>query len=362
MDPLLDTAPCGFASFADDGTLLEVNTTLAAILGHPRVELLGWHIQKILTPGARVFYHTHIFPLLKMRGVAEEIFLALQTREGEEVQVLMHAVRRERDGAFASDAVFMRMKQRFQYEDELLEARRVADRANAAKAKFLSMMSHDLRTPLTSISGNAALLAGGVHGSLNFDQADAVARIREACDEQVRMINDILAFAQLESGRVSVRPVPVRVTDAVARAERLIRVRVEEAGLAFTAEACGEVAVEADADRLQQVLLNLFTNAIKFTERGGRIAVACARDGERVLIRIADSGVGIPGDQLERIFDPFVQLEQQPADASQRGVGLGLAISRELVHAMQGELTAESAPGEGSVFTVSLPAAVPVSR
>ncbi|HEX2060461.1 MAG TPA: HAMP domain-containing sensor histidine kinase [Thermoanaerobaculia bacterium] len=362
MDPLLDNAPCGFASFADDGTLLEVNLTLAELVGHPRVELQGWHIQKILTPGSRVFYHTHIFPLLKMRGVAEEIFLPLQTREGEEVQVLMHAVRRERGGAFASDAVFVRMRQRFRYEEELLEARRVADRANAAKAKFLSMMSHDLRTPLTSISGNAALLAAGVHGELNAEQADAVARIREGCEEQLRMINDILSFAQLESGRVSVRVEPVRVIDAVARAERLIRVRVDEAGLSLTTASCDELAVHADADRLQQVLLNLLTNAIKFTARGGTIAVTCARDGERVLIRVADSGVGIPRDQLERIFDPFVQLEHQPADPTQRGVGLGLAISRDLVRAMHGELHAESTPDVGSVFTIALPAAVPVSR
>jgi signal transduction histidine kinase len=181
--------------------------------------------------------------------------------------------------------------------------------------------------------------------------------ITAACHDQMRLINDILAFAQLDSGRVAVQLSAVPAHAAIDRAATLLRLRAEEAGLKLSIESCERsLAVHADADRLQQVLLNLLTNAIKFTPAGGNVTVACACEGEQVRIRICDTGVGIPQEQLERIFDPFVQLEHQPDDPSHRGVGLGLAISRELTRAMEGELTAESTPGGGSVFTVTLAA------
>ena len=221
------------------------------------------------------------------------------------------------------------------------------------------MMSHDLRTPLTAISGLGDLMAAGVHGPVTDEQRDALGRMKEASRELLRMINDILSFAQLEYGRVEVKPEPVRVADALARAEMLVRLRVESSGLSLRFSGCDGEVVSADADKLQQILLNLLTNAIKFTPRGGAISVGCERDGERVRIRVADTGIGIPADELRNIFEPFVQLGQQSDDVSQGGVGLGLAISRELARAMGGELTAESTAGEGSVFTVELPAVLP---
>ncbi|HEX8616701.1 MAG TPA: HAMP domain-containing sensor histidine kinase [Thermoanaerobaculia bacterium] len=358
MDSLLNTAPCGFVSFTDEGTMREVNATLGELLGYTRFELEGWHLQKILPPGGRVFYHTHFFPLLRLQGKAEEIYFALRTQDGRDIPVLMNAVRRERDGSTFNDCVIVPMQQRHRYEDELLHARRAADQANAARGKFLSMMSHDLRTPLTAISGLAKLLEAGVYGPISGEQAQMLRRMNSACGELLRMINDILAFAQLESGRVEVRRDRVPLTAALERAETLIRVRAQQAGLTLVSDAgTHDAAVLADADKLQQLLLNLLTNAIKFTSTGGTISVACETSGERTRIHVRDTGVGIPEEQIEQIFDPFVQLEHQPADATQRGVGLGLAISRDLARAMGGELTVTSVAGEGSVFTVELPSA-----
>jgi PAS domain S-box-containing protein len=354
MDSLLNTAPCGFVTFTDDGTMHEVNATLADLLGYTRVELEGWHLQKLLPPGARVFYHTHIFPLLKLQGRVEEVYVALRAKNGNDVPMMLNGVRRERDGVLVNDCVFMRMQQRHRYEDELVLARRAAEQANAARAKFLSMMSHDLRTPLTAVTGFAKLMEGGVYGPITEEQRDVLQRMNDACRELLRMINDILAFAHLESGRVEVRTEPVRLADAVARAESLIRVRVEESGLTLRSD-CDGAVVLADPDKLQQILLNLLTNAIKFTASGGAISVSCSRESERLRIHVRDTGVGIPSEQLDLVFDPFVQLDHQPSDPTQRGVGLGLAISRELARAMNGELTVESVQGEGSVFTVELP-------
>jgi PAS domain S-box-containing protein len=353
MDPLLDTAPCGFASFADDGTLRDVNSTLAALLGYSRFELEGWHLQKMLAPGARVFYHTHVFPLLKLRGSVDEIYLALRTRTGEDVPVLMNAVRRERDDQFVSDCVFVRMLQRNRYEEELLNGRRVAEEVGKAKAQFLSMMSHDLRTPLTSVLGHARLLSAGVYGPVAEEQHEALAHINDAGNELLRMLNDILAFSQLDSGRLEVQLRPVPVGEALRRAVALVRLRMEEAELAFSSDCADGLSVLADADRLQQILLNLLTNAVKFTPGGGRISVACERAGERVRVHVRDTGVGVPAYHLERIFEPFVQVT--PQGDEQHGVGLGLAISRNLARVMNGELTLRSEPGAGSVFTLELP-------
>jgi PAS domain S-box-containing protein len=364
MDALLDTAPCGFVSSADDGTMLEVNTTLAMLLGYTRVELEGWHIEKVLYPGARIFYQTHVFPMLRLHGRVEEIYVTLRTRDGRDVPVLMNGVRRERNGRTVNDSVFVRMIQRSQYEDQLLQARRLAEEANAAKASFLSMMSHDLRTPLTTIIGHADLIAAGVLGNgttttdADQEQRYGIDRIRDASRELLRMINDILSFAQLDAGRLDVRPVAVPVNEAVARAESLVRLRMHDSGLEFTCAPCdGDSVVRADPDRLQQILLNLLTNAIKFTNAGGRISVECEPAGERVRIRVRDTGVGIPADRLQSVFEPFVQLETQYTGDPHRGVGLGLAISRDLARAMHGDLIAESTLGEGSVFIVDLPRA-----
>lgn len=362
IDPILDQAPCGFVSLADDGTVREVNSTLATLTGYTRLELLGWHFQKVLPPGARIFYQTHVFPMLKMHGAVDELYVSLRTRDGKDIPMLMNGIRRERDGAFVYDCVFMRVIQREEFEEQLLQARRLAEQANAAKAKFMSMMSHDLRTPLTTITGHARLLAAGVYGPLNAEQRDGVERISNAGGEVLRMINDILSFATLEQGSVEVNARPVPLTDALERAVSLIRLRLEETRLELSATECDGLQAWADPDRLQQVLLNLLTNAMKFTRPGGRIAVECERTGERVLVRVRDTGVGIAADQLQRVFEPFVQLATELSEGEQQGVGLGLAISRDLVRAMGGELTVESTPGAGSTFTIELPAAVAQPR
>ena len=353
MDDLLNTAPCGFVTFADDGTILYTNVRLRERLGYAEGELEGRPLEDILSIGGRVFYHTHFFPLLKLQGQVEEIYFSLKSKTGDEVPVLVNAARRERGGRVVNDCVCMRMRQRRRYEDELLRARKAAEQASAAKAKFLSMMSHDLRTPLQAISGYADVLALEIDGPINDAQREDVAAIKSASQEMMRLMNDILSFAQLESGRVEVRIAPVAIHEAIDRAESLVRPRIHERGLTFQRDDCAEnLAIAADADRLQQMLLNLLTNAIKFTAPGGKIAVACEAIPPNVRIHVRDTGMGIPADRLGDIFEPFVQIH---GDASAQGVGLGLAISRDLARAMGGDLTVASEVDRGSTFTITMP-------
>lgn len=358
MDDRLETAPCGFVTFDDDGTILYTNVRLRERLGYRTGELEGQSLETILSVGGRVFYHTHFFPLLKMQGVAEEIYFSLRTKNGDDVPVLVNAARRERAGRIVNDCVFMRMRQRLRYEDELLRARKEADRASEAKAKFLSMMSHDLRTPLQAISGYADVLAQGMEGPINDEQREDLRAIKAASEHMMRLMNDILGFAQLETGRVSVHIGTVQLKDALDRAESLLKPRIQEQGLRFERSDCAEdLAVAADPERLQQILLNLLTNAIKFTPTGGSIAVSCEGAPPKVRIHVRDTGIGIPADRLGDIFEPFVQVHGEVPPAGPQGVGLGLAISRDLARAMDGELTVSSALGQGSAFTVTLPVA-----
>ncbi|WP_275830121.1 ATP-binding protein [Roseisolibacter sp. H3M3-2] len=236
-------------------------------------------------------------------------------------------------------------------------ARREAEAANLAKGDFLAVMSHELRTPLNAIGGYAELLEMELRGPLTAQQRQDIGRIQASQRHLLGLINEVLNYAKLETGavRYDVASVPVRA--ALSAAEALIAPQARAKGLALVvAEPAPEVAVRADAEKVRQVLVNLLSNAVKFTDRGGRIDVACAAGPERVALTVRDTGIGIAADQQERIFDPFVQVRSDLTRTAE-GTGLGLAISRDLARGMGGELTVESAPDVGSVFTLALPRA-----
>jgi PAS domain S-box-containing protein len=358
MDPLLDNAPCGYLAFTDEGVIRAVNITLATFLGYSRDELMGKRFETLLGVGAKIFYHTHFFPVLKLQGEAEEVYLTLRNSAGLDIPVLTNGVRREREGETVNECIFVRMLQRSRYEDELLLAKRTAEAASDAKAKFLSMMSHELRTPLQAISGYCDLLLQEVDGPLNGEQRSDLRAVQSASEELVRLLNDILDFARLESGTSNIKLASVKVDAALTRAETLVIPKLAEARLGYVRIGCDiDFTLRANADRLQQVLLNLLTNAIKFTPADGIISMECSRNDRFTRISVRDTGCGIPAEHLGRIFEPFVQVDRNRIDSRQRGVGLGLAISRELVQAMGGELSVTSQVGVGSVFTISLPSA-----
>jgi signal transduction histidine kinase/CheY-like chemotaxis protein len=232
--------------------------------------------------------------------------------------------------------------------------------ANEAKRQFLTAMSHELRTPLNAVLGYTDLLALGVRGALNEDQLTDVERIRTASKYLLSLISDILNFSRVEAGQVDLAPTALPVQSVVAAARQMIESHIRSRGLDLDIQLDDPaLSVYADAERLQQILLNLLMNASKFTAPGGRIGVRAEASGSDVLLHVEDTGVGIPEDQLDRIFDPFVQLDRKGGRESQQGVGLGLAISRDLARRMGGDLTVRSRPGDGSCFTVRLPGAAP---
>jgi signal transduction histidine kinase len=238
---------------------------------------------------------------------------------------------------------------------EAEEARARADEANRAKTEFLAVMSHELRTPLNAIAGYAELLEIGIHGPLNDSQREAIARIQRSERHLLGLINDVLNFAKIDAGHVDIQVTSMPVHETLAALEALVAPQVRAKRLAYKYMPCTpDVSVDGDPEKVGQILLNLLSNAIKFTEPEGRITVSCDVDAELVRLRVADTGLGIPFDNLDRIFEPFVQLHPERT-RTHEGTGLGLAISRDLARAMHGEITVESAVGVGSTFTLTLP-------
>jgi PAS domain S-box-containing protein len=242
-----------------------------------------------------------------------------------------------------------------------IEERKVAEQeahaASQAKSEFLASMSHELRTPLNAIGGYAELLAMGVRGPLNTQQAQDIARIRRSQQHLLTLINDVLNFAKVDAGQVEYHVTAVPIDDALHDAEGMIAPQVLAKGLHYNYRSGDKsAAVLADPEKFQQIVLNLLTNAVKFTDEGGSITLSTEADQNCVEISVQDTGAGVAPEKLNTIFEPFVQAERRLNQPVQ-GVGLGLAISQDLARGMNGEITVKSEIGKGSTFTLSLPRA-----
>jgi signal transduction histidine kinase len=243
-------------------------------------------------------------------------------------------------------------------KDELLaserKAREGAERSNRVKSDFLALLSHEFRTPLQAVFGYTELLDSDIHGALNKSQRLYVHRIKQSQQHLLGLINTILEFAKLESGHqieVMLRETPMR--EILEFMESLISPQLHAKELVYAYRMAEKsIAAYADATKVQQIILNLLSNAIKFTRQGGSISLECAREPEMVVLHVHDTGFGIPADQLEAVFEPFVQIKTPGIVSS--GTGLGLSISRRLARAMGGSLTAVSVLGKGSTFTLRL--------
>jgi signal transduction histidine kinase/GAF domain-containing protein len=234
-------------------------------------------------------------------------------------------------------------------------ARAAAEEASRAKTHLLSILSHELRTPVNSVLSHAQLIEMGLHGAVTDQQRDALRRIHRSAQHLTALITDLLNLARIEQGRVTYHLHDVNVAEALETLCGLLAPQAAEQQLALQVEPCDPALVaRADADRLQQILLNLVGNAIKFTAPGGRITLRASGDDDRVSIAVQDTGRGIPADRIDAIFDRFVQVDPSLTRRA-GGLGLGLSISRDLANGMQGDLVAESTPGVGSTFTVTLP-------
>ncbi|NUP55198.1 MAG: PAS domain-containing protein [Gemmatimonadaceae bacterium] len=229
--------------------------------------------------------------------------------------------------------------------------------ANRAKSEFMATMSHELRTPLNAVLGYTSLLADEITGPVSPAQQEQLLRIRASATHLLGLIDEVLSFSRLEAGREQLSMQEVDVRAVFEEAASLVRPMAAAKKLPLVLElptdADGALHLETDLLKLRQILVNLLTNAVKFTDHG-TVSLAAAADGDEVVFRVRDSGIGIPDAHLERVFEPFWQVEQA---ASRRvgGTGLGLSVTRRLARLLGGDVTVESTPGQGSTFTVRLP-------
>jgi signal transduction histidine kinase len=247
---------------------------------------------------------------------------------------------------------------RARFYDVERRARAEAEAASRAKSVFLATMSHEIRTPINAVMGYADLLELGLQGTLTEGQLGYVGRIRASSRHLLGLVNDVLDFARVEAGETTVSAEPVPLAEAVADAAGMVLPLASSRGVALVEEPCDPAAAcVGDPDRVRQILLNLLSNAVKFTRPGGRVIVRCrpAAEGEAASVEVEDTGIGIAAEHLERIFEPFTQVDESHTREA-GGTGLGLAISRRFAVLMGGELTARSQPGTGSVFILRLPA------
>ncbi|MBE9028787.1 PAS domain-containing sensor histidine kinase [filamentous cyanobacterium LEGE 11480] len=238
------------------------------------------------------------------------------------------------------------------------------ERSNKLKSDFLAHMSHELRTPLTSILGFSSVLEKQIFGKLNLKQGQYIGQIHRSGQHLLNLINDILDLSKIEAGQMELEIEPTDLRDVCESAIELVSEQARMRDITIDQTALKELQLPADELRLRQVLINLLTNAIKFSEDGGKIGVRTEKIDNMISLCVWDEGIGIPQNQQNRLFQPFQQIPSRHSQnvrsqgkRSNIGTGLGLALSRRLVELHQGYITVESIEAEGSKFTVHLPIA-----
>ena len=358
---LINRCPALVCEISPDGRVLFANDAGRAILGYERAPFgqEPWW-ESLVADADRAVAQRLI--VAAAHGDVTGFELPLRTRAGASRWFLVNTANRYDDaGALQMVVVFgLDITERKQAEDaarQLAEAqlaRSQAEASNKAKTDFLAVMSHELRTPLNAIGGYAELIEMGLRGPVTPAQLEDIEKIRRSQRHLLGLINDIMNFARLETGHVSLEVRDISVNETLAVLDALTEPQVAAKGIRYSRGRCDPgLTAWADEEKTRQILINLVSNAIKFTEPGGEITIECESDHASVRFHVRDTGRGIPAEKLEAIFEPFVQVNKR--FTREEGVGLGLAISRDLARMMRGELTAESALGHGSHFTLTLP-------
>lgn len=342
-----------------DGVIRFANPAAERLFGRSSDDLVGTHLG---------------FPTVA--GESAEIDLVRP--HGDAVSVELRVVESEWEGETAFLASLRDITDRRQAEERAAQleqeraARARAEAASQAKSEFLSVMSHELRTPLNAIIGYAELLDLRAAGSLADDQRQQLIRIRDSAHHLLNLVNEVLDLAKGEAGRLALACGPAVTAEAVEASLALVQPAADARAIELSSvnDAGGHSSTYfGDEARVRQILVNLLTNAIKFTPAGGHITVAYGRADHPdvglqqlpsacpcVYVRVSDTGIGIPPEQLTRIFDPFMQVQSGHTRTAD-GAGLGLTMSRQLARLMKGEITAQSELGKGSTFTLWLTAA-----
>lgn len=378
---LFDGAPDPYIVTDEHGIIEEANDALARLLGVTTAHIIRRSLDSFIDPQTRRDLAARLMDL-PSRERLEKRALHVKAPDGKVMQVeaTISVLESERDGRRSfcwqlrdvssrqesedsmralNRSLNARVAQRTRELELALEgeqsARKDAEAANRIKTELFARLSHEFRTPLHAVSGYLEILQQNIHGGLTKEQRRDVERIHQAQEHLMALVNMILDFAKLEAGPIELSMAEIPIEETVLGAEALVFPQFEKKKVAYTHRPGDpSLTVFADREKVQQILVNLLANAMKFTPAGGAVELDWRLEDESVLVRVRDTGPGIPPDKIEQIFEPFVQL-RSPGSVPTGGTGLGLPISRDLARAMGGEVTASSTLGVGSVFAVTLP-------
>lgn len=359
VEDLYENAPCGYVSALPDGTIVKVNQTFLTWTGYRREELVGHRrLQDLLTAGGRIFHETHYAPLLRMQGQVREIAVDMVCADDRRLPVLLSStLKTDTQGQpLLSRTTVFNATDRKEYERELVRERQRAEQADKEKSAFISMLSHEIRNPLNAVMGIGHLLSTT---ELSATQRELVGLLRSASENLMSLVNDILDFSRIEAGGVSLEERSFDLRQLVHHIAATFRLKSDEKGLALGVRLDERIPANllGDPVKIGQVLTNLLANALKFTSRGSvtlELEVQeVAEDAVSILIRVADTGIGIAPDRLAHIFEDFAQASYD-IGMKYGGTGLGLAISRRLVEMHGGRIAVESEPGQGTAFSFVL--------
>lgn len=351
----VEASPAALMTVRQDGRIEMVNSKTLALFGYTHSELEGQYIEILVPERFRAGHpdkRNSFFESRTARAMGAELKLRGVRKDGSEfpARIGLSPVQME-EGPVVICGVLDTTDQELAIES-MRQSKEAAESASRAKSTFLANMSHEIRTPMNGILGMTQLLA---RTDLKSYQRDYVSTVEESAHILLRLLNDILDFSKIEAGKLELECVDFRLGECVARASQMVMPSAAEKGLEIACQIAPGIPnqLRGDPGRLQQILMNLLGNAVKFTEQGEIVVVIDAEsirsDTIRLRFSVSDTGIGIPMAKQDEIFQPFEQAE---SSTTRRfgGTGLGLAISRQLVEMMQGEMYVESETGRGSTF------------